>query len=146
VALKLVPGLYESLINRFIEDGIVEAETVQLLAERRPLDEGDSHAYFAQYLADRIRSAFASLPNKDRLEKQVELANAIVSLLSEHTPDAFHLDAFRINTAELLRSVSFPGLLAKSLERADTPLSASCLMTGTRQDPTLVSQSLLLTT
>lgn len=140
MAIKLVPGLYESLINRLIEAGIADAAQANLRADRQPLDEGDSHTYFAQYLAERIRHAFSSLPHQDRLEKQVQLANAIVLLLSEHTDDALNLDESLINSAELLLSLNQPSLIPKLLERADTPLSASCLMTGTRQDPTLVSQ------
>ncbi len=52
MALKLVPGLYESLINEFINAGIVEAEREHLHAESRSLDPGDSHSY-----AWRMRSA-----------------------------------------------------------------------------------------
>jgi len=58
--VKLVPGLYESLINQFIDAGIEEAASRQLHAERRSLDSGDSHTYLAQYLADHIRKAFSS--------------------------------------------------------------------------------------
>ena len=50
--MKLVPGLYESVINAFIDAGIEEAASQDLRAERRILDSGDSHTYLAQYLAD----------------------------------------------------------------------------------------------
>lgn len=133
--MKLVPGLYESLINQFIEAGIEEAASQQLRPERRSLDSGDSHTYLAQYLADYIRKAFSSIPKDERLAKQLELANRILLLLSENTPDAFDQDQSRLLSAELLLALS-----TSPISRADTPLSTSCLMTGTRQDPTLVSQ------
>lgn len=133
--MKLVPGLYESLINQFIDAGIEEAASQQLHAERRALDSGDSHIYLAQYLADHIRKVFSSIPQAERLAKQIELANRILLLLCEDSPEAFERAQSRLLRSELLLALS-----SGAIQRADTPLSTSCLMTGTRQDPTLVSQ------
>ena len=133
--MKLVPGLYESLISKFIEDGLEEAASEELRPDLRALDTGDSHTYFAQYLADYIRRAFSSIPKDERLAKQIEVTNRILSLLAETSPNTFEEDQAKILRAELLLQLS-----NQSLQRADTPLTTSCLMTGTRQDPTLVSQ------
>ena len=133
--MKLVPGLYESLINQFIEVGIQESAADGLRPEYQALDVGDSHSYLAQYLAEHIRKAFSSIPKEERLAKQLELANQILFLLAEYTPDSFDKDQSKLLRAELLIELS-----NQPLQRADTPISASCLMTGTRQDPTLVSQ------
>ena len=133
--MKLIPGLYESLINEFIDAGMTEAASDRLLIETRALDSGDSHTYLAQYLAEHIRKAFTSFPQAERLERQLELANRILELLSERSPEAFDKNHSRLLRTELLLTLS-----ATPLHRADTPLSTSCLMTGTRQDPTLVSQ------
>ncbi len=135
MTLKLVPGLYESLINEFTNTGIQEGAAQRLLAERRDLDPGDSHTYFAQYLAEYIRKAFSSFPLAERLEKQLEATNRIMLLLSESAPASFELAESKLLHAKLLMALSHA-----PLQRADTPLSTSCLMTGTRQDPTLVSQ------
>src|SRR5688572_11122751 len=133
--MKLVPGLYESLINEFVDAGIEEGKSQQLRAELRALDSGDSHTYLAQYLIGFISKAFSVIPEEERLAKQVELANKIILLLSETAPKAFERDNARLLRPELLLSLS-----SDFLQRADTPLSTSCLMTGTRHDPTLVSQ------
>ena len=133
--MKLIPGLYETLINKFVDAGINEAASNQLQIQTRRLDSGDSHTYLAQYLAEYIRKAFISFPQAERLERQLELANRILTVLSESTPEAFDEDQSRILRTELLLMLS-----DTQLHRADTPLSTSCLMTGTRQDPTLVSQ------
>ena len=135
MSIKLVPGLYESLVNEFIEEGVAEAARENLRAELRGLDAGDSHDYFAQYLAGHIRKAFASLPLTERLEKQVELANKILVLLANSAPASFDPQQSKVLRAELLIALSLA-----PIQRADTPLSTSCLMTGTRQDPSLVSQ------
>jgi superfamily II DNA or RNA helicase len=135
MSIKLVPGLYESLLNEFIEEGVAEAARENLRAEVRGLDVGDSHDYFAQYLTSHIRKAFASLPLTERLEKQVELANKILVLLANDAPASFDPQQSKVLRAELLIALSLA-----PIQRADTPLSTSCLMTGTRQDPSLVSQ------
>ncbi len=135
MSIKLLPGLYESLVNEFIEAGVAEAAHENLRAERRDLDAGDSHDYFAQYLASHIRKAFASFPLTERLEKQVELANRILVLLANDAPASFDPQQSKVLRAELLIALSLA-----QIQRADTPLSTSCLMTGTRQDPSLVSQ------
>jgi superfamily II DNA or RNA helicase/HKD family nuclease len=135
VSIKLLPGLYESLVNEFIEKGVTAASQENLQAVLRGLDAGDSHDYFAQYLASHIRRAFKSLPLTERLEKQVELANKILVLLANGAPDSFDPQQSKVLRAELLLALSLA-----PIQRADTPLSTSCLMTGTRQDPSLVSQ------
>lgn len=132
---KLPAGLYEHLINEFIDAGIGEAARDNLRAVVRELDPGDSHTYLAHYLAGHIRQAFASLSETDRLSRQIELANKIIVLLAESAPASIDPNQARLLRAELLL-----GLLQAPVERPDTPLSASCLMTGTRQDPSLVSQ------
>lgn len=133
--MKLAVGLYEHVVNEFIDEGIGEAARENLRAELRKLDPGDSHGYLAQYLATYIRKAFASLPEADRLNRQIELGNRILLVLAESAPESF--DAAK---AKLLRAELLLAILHGPAERPDTPLSASCLMTGTRQDPSLVSQ------
>jgi superfamily II DNA or RNA helicase len=114
---------------------MAEAESNQLQIRTRALDSSDSHTYLAHYLAEYIRKAFVSFPQAERLDRQLELANQVLSVLSESSPEAFDKDQARILRAELLLMLS-----NTQLHRADTPLSTSCLMTGTRQDPTLISQ------
>src|SRR6266850_4084583 len=106
MSIKLLPGLYESLVNEFIEVGVAEAARENLRAELRGLDAGDSHDYFAQYLAGHIRKAFASLPLSERLEKQVELANRILVLLADRAPTSFDPQQSKVLRAELLIALS----------------------------------------
>src|SRR5262249_33297126 len=127
---KLPIGLYEQLLNEFVQTGVTEAMRDNLRSEIRELDPGDSHTYLAQYLAKHVRTALASFPEADRLTRQIELANRIIVLLAECTPNGCDPAQARLLRAELLL-----GIFRTPVERPDTPLSASCLMTGTRQDP-----------
>ena len=67
---------------------------------------------------------------------QVALSNKIIELLEAGAPaSAKGIRANVTPQAELLLTI-----LRKEIDRPDTPLGTSCLITGTRQDPNLVSQ------
>src|SRR5205085_2611592 len=114
---------------------IALAKSSKFEVETRDLDAGDSHAYLVQYLATWVGKALQSFPVHERLEKQTQLINNVIQLLSAQTPDAVGSDDAHVPRAEILRAI-----LRAPAERPDTPLGASCLMTGTRHDPSLVSQ------
>src|SRR5215204_2256008 len=99
--VMLVPGLYESLINELIDARIKEAASNGLHTESRDLESGDSHTYLAQYLSDQILKAFSSIPQTDRVTKQLELTNRILHLLSEETSEALEIGQFRLLRPEL---------------------------------------------
>lgn len=138
--MKLAPGLYEHLLNSFLDEGIAEAARDNLKVQLRDLDIGDSHTYLAQYLATIIRKALASLSGVDRLNRQIEVANKVILLLAESAPASFEVANAKLLRAELLLAIFEPSLEEPPFERPDTPLSSNCLMTGTRLDPSLVSQ------
>ncbi|HYV06367.1 MAG TPA: DUF3427 domain-containing protein [Blastocatellia bacterium] len=138
--MKLAPGLYEHLIDTFLEEGLAEAARDNQKAQLRELDLGDSHTYLAQYLAAIIRKALGSISGVDGLSRQIELANKIILLLAESAPASFDVVNAKLLRAELLLAIFEPPFEQPSFERPDTPLSSSCLMTGTRLDPSLVSQ------
>ncbi|MBI3864742.1 MAG: DEAD/DEAH box helicase family protein [Planctomycetia bacterium] len=133
--MDLREGLYEKVISKAVEGQIVDARSRNLEVETRSLDAGDSETYLTQYLATCIRGALQSFPANARIEKQIELSNELIDLLGRHAPAVLGPEESKLLRADLLLSV-----LKAPLERPDTPLSSSCLMTGTRQDPSLVSQ------
>jgi HKD family nuclease len=133
--MTLPVGLYEQVISREIAAEIQNAATRRLDVETRELDGGDSHGYLVQHIATYLNRALQSFPPSVRLEKQVELANRVIDMVAQLAPDAAHMDDAEVVRAEVLLAI-----FQTPTERPDTPLSASCLMTGTRQDPSLVSQ------
>ncbi len=133
--MKLAVGLYETLVDELIDEAISESTRDKLRAELRGLDPGDSHEYFARHIGSHIRRAFASLPAADRLNRQLQLANKILVLLADGAPEGFDATKTKLVRSELLLAI-----VEGPSDRPDTPLSFSCLMTGTRLDPSLVSQ------
>ncbi|ERP90359.1 hypothetical protein Q670_01900 [Alcanivorax sp. P2S70] len=126
-------GLYEKIIDASTSD---ELSKLSLSSRREKLDTADSHNILAQHLSDIIASTLHRLPSANRLDHQRNLINKIISVLSE--ADASLKDQATLpETLERLLEVSDQN---NALIRPDTPASESSLLTGTRIDPSLVSQ------
>ena len=129
-------GLYEQILDDAAQVAIANLDPEQFQVSRRPLDAGDSHSYLVQHLARQIGFVLRSLPVEGRLEAQVALSNKIIDLLEAGAPPASKGTRAGVTPqAELLLAI-----VRKESERPDTPLGTNCLITGTRQDPSLVSQ------
>jgi HKD family nuclease len=128
-------GLYEQILDDATQAAIADLDQQQLQVLSRQLDPGDSHSYLVQYLARQIEFVLKSLPVEGRLDAQVVLSNKIIDLIETGVPAASTGNRATFKRAELLLAI-----VSKKLERPDTPLGANCLMTGTRQDPSLISQ------
>src|SRR5262245_50607894 len=100
--MTLPVGLYEQIISAVVDGDIAEAERSNLAALTRELDAGDSHEYLAAHLADYLGRALRSLPAESRLEKQVDLSNRVIDLLTTSVPDAFGTEDAKVMRAELL--------------------------------------------
>jgi superfamily II DNA or RNA helicase len=129
-------GLYEQILDEATQTAIADLNQEHIQVLRRDLDAGDSDSYLVQHLARQISFVLRSLPNEGRIDAQVALSNKIIHLLEEGAPTpAKGTRASVTPQAELLLAI-----VRKEIERPDTPLGTSCLITGTRQDPNLVSQ------
>jgi superfamily II DNA or RNA helicase/HKD family nuclease len=138
---ELAHGLYEQVIDRFLGEQLVAAEK-ESLVQREPLDEGESHAVLAQHLAHYLQHCLAGIRGPDRLAQQVAVCNRVISLLADQQRERTASDRGIPADARRLMAVlpRQPLITPQPLQRPETPLSASCLLTGTRIDPSLVSQ------
>lgn len=127
-------GLYE----RIADEGL-EAALRALVGEyqAQTLDEGESHAVLAEHLAHLITQVLRRQPSKERLKHQVALCNRLVQILEEHDPA---IQSGRETLPEDVRRLLAVYTKGRAPVRPDTPLSETSLLTGTRVDPSLVSQ------
>jgi len=139
---QLPIGLYEQVLDDELARTLKSLErSGGLQAVTAPLDPGDSHDVLARYLAGRIARALraeAEKPGGDeaaRMTRQVALCNRLLAL-SEPESEAALLPP---EPAARLMAIRHAGGDAAAA-RPTTPLSASCLLTGARRDPTLLSQ------
>jgi len=127
-------GLYEKVIDTALVQELAE---LALRVERKPLDQADSHALLAEHLAGLIATSLRRLPSKDRLDHQRDLVNQIIGVLAERDKSLASAGAALPEKLERLLAVVDKGQVPL---RPDTPLSETSLLTGTRIDPSLLSQ------
>lgn len=126
-------GLYEKVVNNEVAsqiEGLIE------YVQKEQLDPADSHVILSQYLSEIIATALRSLPSQNRLQHQRDLVNQIVTLLAKNNKHIQEFATLPDNLERLLAVTDSPNALL----RPDTPLSETSLLTGTRKDPSLLSQ------
>ena len=126
-------GLYERVIDEALSDALADSG---FDAQREKLEPGDSHTILAQHLADLIARTLRSLPKRDQIDQQRALVNQVIELLSSRDKGGL-IGAQLTTSVERLMAVTDPGC---HLARPDTPISETSLLTGTRLDPSLLSQ------
>lgn len=127
-------GLYETVIDTALVQELAE---LALRVERKPLDQADSHALLAEHLAGLIAASLRRLPSKNRLDHQRDLVNQVIGVLAEKDKALAAAGATLPEKLERLLAVVDQG---QASLRPDTPLSETSLLTGTRIDPSLLSQ------
>ena len=133
-------GLYDLVLDRLLEERLTALGTDQIRVESEPLDPGDGFAALAEHLRRVAREALQGLTGEDRLKAQVDLCNQVVGILQKAGGQHLANRAVAGVGHRLLSVQKVESPLRRSPERPDTPPGAGCLLTGTRLDPSLVSQ------
>ena len=133
-------GLFDQVLNQFLEQELGRLDPGKVQAETEPLDDGDSHAVLADYLRQVLRLALNCPAGDDRLRQQIETCNQIVQILQAGAGEQIAGQAVTTSARRLLSLRNAEPIGQTVWERPDTPLSLGCLLTGTRLDPSLVSQ------
>jgi len=129
-------GLYDELLSAAIEKRI-ERRLAAGEAVLGDVDPDDAHSAIAQYLEHILASSLAMIRGSDHAERRRRLVERILESVADEIG------------SESLSSLALPHPLRRLLaiqdvshhrESPDTPLSRSALLTGTRLDPSLVSQ------
>lgn len=141
-------GIYEQIVNLLLKRKMKEMpDRVKV----DPLDPGDSHDYLAQYVyrvlaqgLAQIRPAHGLKSDVDRsaskLQRQIEVCNQIITALQTAGVEGLEETNVSPDAERLLAILSESSTITSWPTRPDTPLAIGALLTGTRQDPSLVSQ------
>lgn len=144
-------GLYDQVVDLLIEKELSDTRDKYVFAQEK-FDPTDSHVHLSQHLHNVLGVALAKVSaekglSKDReksdskITNQIAICNEIIRLLRskiegftavEVSPAASRLLHF------LEREVK--DVMGRGVVRPDTPLAMGTLLTGTKQDPSLVSQ------
>lgn len=122
-------GLHERVITASLDEALHALAATRALVVRDPIDSGEAHVVLAQHLHAVLVRALRALPEEERLDAQLDLANRVLDLLAKHAPRA-GLDAGDRVTRELLsalvhaRGIETPAAPA----RPGIPLAQSALL------------------
>jgi len=137
--MNLENGLYEQIVNEYLSQKLMDVNSSN--KNLAMLDEADSKDYLSQYLYRVLAQGLSQVkPEKDgksKIELQTEICNEIIQTL---TSRGISTEEFIVSEpAQKLISI-MDETLNYTKVRPDTPLVLGALLTGTRQDPSLVSQ------
>lgn len=135
---ELPPGLYDTPISEALRRALDELQASMLVGEE-PLAADVAPELLARWIHDRLVHALRSLPDKDRLEAQVDLVNRLVDVLRQHGRRSGTESRDRIATPgrRLLSLVpSHAGGLGTPAPpvRPEVPLASSALLVNGRRD------------
>ena len=140
-------GLYEEIVSLVLSRKLEEGSHTPIYES---LEIVDSHDFLAQYLyrvlaqgLSQVKSEKGIDKDKDRqqsrLKQQVSICNEIIQVLQ--TRNIEEIEGFKVSEyAQRLIAVLEKATDKKLPPRPDTPLALGSLLTGTRQDPSLISQ------
>ena len=132
-------GLYEQIVNKYINERLnnIKKESKYLI----DLNDVDSNDYLAQYLYRVLSNGLAQVKNekdgKSKIEIQTEICNEIIDNLEKRGISSSKEKISK--PAKKLLSIMDETINYRKIH-PDTPLAYGALLTGTRQDPTLISQ------
>jgi superfamily II DNA or RNA helicase/HKD family nuclease len=124
-------------VSQLLGERLAALDAYNVAAEFAPVDPGDSHAALTDYLRPLLRRALDALTGEERLPQQTALCNRVITLLAEAVGPELAGEVIAGRPRRLL--AIYPAGRTPP-ERPDTPLGLGCLLTGTRLDPSLVSQ------
>jgi superfamily II DNA or RNA helicase/HKD family nuclease len=123
-------GLHEQLLTIALKQGLANLADPRLYS-LAPVDPEDSHSALAQFIEHAIANCLSTFRGAEVTDQQVRLANRLIEVLAA--------DGLSLATP-LQRLLAVHSVPEEILDRPDTPLSRSALLTGTRLDPSLGSQ------
>jgi len=140
-------GLYEEIVNSILSRNI---ENARFSPTFERLEVVDSHDYLAQYMYRVLAQGLAQVKSEkglenerdkldSRLNQQVSICNEIIQVLKNRNIGGIE-DYIVSEQAQRLISLLEDAVDKKPPVRPDTPLALGSLLTGTRQDPSFISQ------
>jgi len=139
-------GLYETLIDEQLAQRVIMLpETAYAVMKK--LDPEESHIALSRYVGSALCDSLSRLRGENKIVSQIELCNAMLIVLQTPEMRSIEPTLSISERAEQLMAVvakTFAGTAAHSKQREsirpETPLAMSSLLTGTRIDPSLMSQ------
>jgi HKD family nuclease len=132
------PGLYEQLVTLALKQELDRLSDPRLHS-LAPVDPEESHSVIAQFIEHSLATCLAMYRGSDAADNQKRLVDRILAELAQELGEHSVQSLSIATPLQRLLAIHDPRRLAH-VDRPDTPLARSALLTGTRLDPSLGSQ------
>ena len=129
----LPPGLYERLITAQVKARLLQFDPARTRIQQQVIDHPETHGFLARHVSEAVSRALRELPAQDRIEKQREITNELLTLLRQ-------ADEIVADPPQVLQSIqTLTGIPAsdKPITTPLVPLSDSDLLVNARGEPAL---------
>ncbi len=145
-------GIYEQIINTKLQNELDQIDLLQYDIDLEKLDAGDARKALTIYISVVLQKAFmylrdeyGSSKEKESLVAQIRLCNSIIDEIENATSEKNFADLKILEKGEVLRSLYQKINTARSIAnqkavRPETSLLESTLFTGSKQEPTMLSE------
>lgn len=138
--MSFTEGLYEQVISKLLQQEIEAAKSYGKIPQIRTIDQAEAKHIISSYLTSIIEASLGKITGTDKknaLDEQIGIANKIIQLLSD-IPANDDVNNLEISdSAEELLSIS-PKI--KEIPRPETSISISTLFTGSKLEPSMMSE------
>lgn len=144
--MTLKNGIYESVINNFLDEEIKKLQENKIKHYDEKIDKDEGSSVLSKYMSIIIKKAFNNVAGDDKLNKQVEVCNKIINLLKyELNLDDYGENIINENAKLLLAVLDKENTaLINNYEnknvRPITSIAADSLFTGAKNEPSLGSE------
>lgn len=145
-------GIYEQIINMKLQNELKQIDLVQYDIDLERLDINDARKVLTIYLSTVLKKAFMYLrdefgSNKEKkaLVAQIRLCNSIIDEIEKATGEKDFDDLKILEKGEILRSLyqkinTARSIVSQKTVRPESSLLESTLFTGSKQEPTMLSE------
>ena len=138
----LTPGLYDTLLDESLSEPLAMLGSNRLTPDIGPVDPAEIPDRVGELIGLWIRQVLAAQPSEHRVQAAARLSRALISTLQEHYPDSHPAELIISHELQRLMAVEPLSPLGEPIriERPQTPLRDTVLMTNGRGQPALVNE------
>ncbi len=145
-------GVYEQIINSKIQNELQQLNLEQYDIDLEKLDVEDSRKVLTIYISyvlkkglKYLRDQYGTSKDKEALVAQIKLCNEVINDIKNATGDKDFDDLIILEKGEVLRSLyqkinTVKSISDKKIIRPKTSLLESTLFTGSKEEPTMLSE------
>lgn len=74
-------GFYESVINKLIDEEIHKLNQKKYYIDKKQIDEAEGSSILSKYMSIVIKKSLIKISSKDKINKQIDMCNKIISFL-----------------------------------------------------------------